>query len=309
MLDMESPQPGAYPDVPEEEYFALPAVNASTLKVMGRSAAHCKARLDGLLDKTTPAQAIGKALHAAVLEPARFPLDFMPDPLAADHGAMTDSASYKTKAKLLGEKVTGTKAELKARILAADPDARFWDDLYPTLVEGRTPLNERDWAMCQSVMASIAANEKAAKAFSNGRAELTLVWRDQSTGLLCKARLDYYREDIGIVFDLKSTVDARVHPVQRDIEKYAYHVSAAHYQNGLLALGLPAGGFGWVFIEKEPPFAQGLYFADADMLFTGRELCREYLDAFAECRATDVWPSYPGQFSTIELPAWAVNKI
>ena len=47
--------------------------------------------------------------------------------------------------------------------------------------------------MCQSVMGSIAANDKARKAFSDGAAELTLVWCDERTDLLCKARLDYYR--------------------------------------------------------------------------------------------------------------------
>ena len=112
---------GVYPDIPEADYFALPAANASTLKVMGRSAAHCKARQDGLLDKTTTAQAIGKALHAAVLEPDRFPVDFIPEPQPADHGALTDLPSYKAVAKGLGLKTSGTKAQLKEAILAADP--------------------------------------------------------------------------------------------------------------------------------------------------------------------------------------------
>ena len=38
MLDIEKPEPGVYPCIPEADYFALPAVNASSLKVMGRSA-------------------------------------------------------------------------------------------------------------------------------------------------------------------------------------------------------------------------------------------------------------------------------
>jgi hypothetical protein len=123
--------------------------------------------------------------------------------------------------------------------------------------------------------------------------------------VLCKARLDYYRPDLGVVFDLKSTIDAREHAVQRDIEKYAYHVSAAHYMNGLLALGLPAAGFGWVFVEKTAPFAQGLYFASADMMSIGRDRCAQYLFEFDGCSKTDRWPSYCGDFTTIELPAWA----
>jgi hypothetical protein len=122
---------------------------------------------------------------------------------------------------------------------------------------------------------------------------------------LCKARLDYYRPDLGVVFDLKSTVDAREHPVQRDIEKYSYHVSAAHYMNGLLALGLPAAGFGWIFVEKTAPFAQGLYFAADDMLATGRDRIAQYLTEYTACAEADHWPAYDGAFRTIDLPAWA----
>lgn len=309
-LDPKDPQPGAYRDVPEAVYFALPALNASTLKLMGRSPAHCAAYLAAQADADhdaapTAAQYIGRALHAAVLEPDRFPIDFMCEPQPQDHGAMVSQDHYKAAAKLLGLKVSGTKAALKAAILEADPAARFWDDMLPTFTAGRVVLKPHEWAMCEAVMASVKGNPRAAKSFSGGENELTLIWHDKRTGALCKARLDYYRPDLGIVFDLKSTIDAREHPVQRDIEKYSYHVSAAHYMNGLLALNMPAVGFSWVFVEKTAPYAQGLYFAADDMLATGRDLIAYYLADYTECAASDQWPAYDGAFHTIDLPVWA----
>ena len=126
MLDREKPEPGVYPDIPEADYFALPAANASTLKVMGRSAAHCKARLDGPARQNHPGPGHRQSAARAVLEPDRFPVDFIPEPQPADHGALTDLPSYKAVAKGLGLKTSGTKAQLKEAILAAVPETRFW---------------------------------------------------------------------------------------------------------------------------------------------------------------------------------------
>ena len=146
----------------------------------------------------------------------------------------------------------------------------------------------------------------ARKALSGGVAEETLVWRDAMTGLLCKSRMDYYREDLGLIVDVKTTEDARPEAVARDIHKYGYHISAAHYLDGLQALDLSGGqSFAWVFVEKKAPYAIGLYFASADMIDRGRELHRQYLTDFARCKLSGIWPAYPAEFQTIDLPAWA----
>lgn len=298
--------PGVYKGVPEDQYFALPAVNASTLKLLARSPAHCRARLDGLaVEVPTAAQLVGRALHAAVLEPDRFGRDFLCEPRAEDHDALVGLDDYKVAAKSLGLKVSGTKASLKSSILEADASVVFWEDRRAEIIGDRTVLKPNDWEMCESVMAAIQASPRASRALSGGEAELTLVWKDRATGLMCKARLDYYRDDLGVVLDLKSTLDARYSAVQRDVAKYDYHVSAAHYLNGLAALGLPCSSFGWVFVEKLAPYALGLFVADDDMLLRGREAVSMLLGRYAECKASGEWPAYSLDFQTLELPAWA----
>jgi exodeoxyribonuclease VIII len=159
--------------------------------------------------------------------------------------------------------------------------------------------------MAQSILDSIAVSQKASAALSGGSAEETLVWCDAVTGLLCKSRMDYYREDLGVVFDVKTTEDARPHAVERDVQKWGYHLSAAHYLNGCQARGLPGDNFAWIFIEKKPPYAIGLYFASPDLLLRGKMDMRGYLDSYAECLASDVWPAYSPDFQTIDQPAWA----
>jgi hypothetical protein len=95
------------------------------------------------------------------------------------------------------------------------------------------------------------------------------------------------------------------HAVERDVQKWGYHLSAAHYLNGCQARGLPGDNFAWIFIEKKPPYAIGLYFASPDLLLRGKTDMRGYLDRYAECLAHDVWPAYSPDFQTIDLPAWA----
>ena len=193
-IDLESPKPGRYAGVPEGDYFALPALNASTLKHMGRSALHCKAEMTAADRPDTEAQKVGRLVHCAVLEPDRFAASYCQAPQAEDHPeALADHAAYKARAKELGLKVTGTKGDLKARILEADPEAVFWEDHAAQLVGEREPLKADHWFLAQSIIESIAANAKAAAALSKGAAEETLVWHDEPTGLLCKGRLDYYR--------------------------------------------------------------------------------------------------------------------
>jgi hypothetical protein len=339
--DGDTPKIGRHAGVPEADYFAMPATNASTLKHMGRSALHCKAEMSRSGDRPdTEAQKVGRLIHCAVLEPERFADDYVREPTHEEYpDALVSLEDYKAQAKALGLKVGGTKDQLKARIQEhlldaqaelldgrseeslnqeemaffldaidklGDPDGIFFDDIHRQLTFRKTPLKADHWFLAQSVLESIAASSKAAKALSGGVAEETMVWRDELTGLLCKSRLDYYREDLGVIFDVKTTEDARPEAVMRDIHKWGYHVSAAHYLAGLEALDLNGGQtFAWVFVEKKAPYAIGLYFASAEMIDRGREQRRQYLSDFARCKLSGIWPSYPGEFQTIDLPSWA----
>ena len=126
-----------------------------------------------------------------------------------------------------------------------------------------------------------------------------------ATALRCKARLDYYREDLGVVFDVKTCEDARPAQVERDLVKWGYHLSAAHYLAGLRALGLPADNFAWIFVEKKPPYAIGLYMASPALLDQAGREWADLMARFARCRAANDWPGYPAAFMTIDLPVWA----
>ena len=300
---------GIYDGLPEEAYHGDPAISSTTLKEMRRSPLHCYARKAGERDKTTKTLTLGRLLHCSVLEPERFQEDFAP-PLdaAAFPDALKSQDDYKSCCKELGLPVSGSKAALKERIQSATQDAVFWDDLLAEHTGQRTLVSQGDFDICTGVMASVGQHAKASKVFSGGISERSLFWEDASTGQMCRARMDYYREDLGVVFDLKTTTDARMDAFQRDIFKYGYHISAAMYLAGCRALGLKATSFAWLAIEKEPPYAIGLYVASADMLLAGLEDYTRFLGTYAECMETSLWPSYSDDFVTVELPHWAGNK-
>ena len=78
-------QPGRYPGVAELDYFAADAVNASTLKHLGRSALHCKAAMTATDRPDTEAQKVGRLIHCAVLEPERFAAEYVREPTTEDY--------------------------------------------------------------------------------------------------------------------------------------------------------------------------------------------------------------------------------
>ena len=79
--------------------------------------------------------------------------------------------------------------------------------------------------------------------------ELSLVWRDEATGVLCKARLDYVSDNA--VYDIK-TSSADPDTFAKSIAAYGYACQAAHYLAGAAACGLPARAFRFAVACKRP---------------------------------------------------------
>lgn len=293
---------GVYPDLPNEDYHGGPGVSSTVLKKMKRSPAHCRAYLSSRTHKTTKALLLGQAVHEAVLEPDLFKQHYYTPPDIADYPwALVTLEDYKRTAKALGLKSTGKKEDLKAAIKETASEALFWDDIN-TPDPDRELLTPADWKICTGIHDALSNRPRAQAALSGGVAETSLFWHDPDTDELCKARFDYYREDIGFIFDLKTCEDASYWEAARSIKKYQYHVSAAMYLEAARHNNLPANGFAWLFAEKHPPHEIGLYVASEAMLEEGFRLYRQYLETYSECCKSGSWPGYTGTFSEIDLP-------
>lgn len=180
--------------------------------------------------------------------------------------------------------------EAKARIRAA----------------GRVPLLPQQYDAASTACAAVRAHPIANALFTGGQAEQTLVWRDDDSGVVCRAMLDYLRDDY--VIDLKTCQSAHPTAIGKSVAAYGYHQQAAHYLAGVRALGISTQPrFLFVFVEKEPPHLVTVAQPDSEALDVGAALNRRALEVYRDCLAADVWPGHSTDVELVSLPRWAVR--
>ncbi len=126
-------KPGVYDGIPNAEYHNGPGVSNSGLSLVRRSPLHYLAKTLAARDNkavsvSTPAQFIGTAFHALLLEPEMFIRDYtlglrqsdFPD--AVDGQAkLVEMIQELNKTRLPKLATSGSKEELAARLIEADP--------------------------------------------------------------------------------------------------------------------------------------------------------------------------------------------
>lgn len=94
-------------------------------------------------------------------------------------------------------------------------------------------LAEAEYAQLNAMKAQLQSIDKHRFLFMNGYAEVSIFWRDETTGLMCKCRYDYWKP--GYITDLK-TIDDIHSGIRYDVPKFGYDVSGAMYMEGARAL-------------------------------------------------------------------------
>jgi hypothetical protein len=268
-----TPEPGIYPGVPFSDYMQWDAVNNSLLSVLiNKSPAHAKLYKEEPPD--TDALRFGHALHTRALEPQLYP----------ERYAIRPECDRRTK-------------EGKA----------IYEDFLATL-DGKTELTQAENDSIEAICASIEKN-RLHRWIERGKYEVCIVWRDARTGLLCKARLDYYHDTENVIVDLKSTIDASYDGFAKSIFNFDYYQQAAWYCDGIKTLKGDTPSFVFLAVEKKPPYACAAYEAADEMLIAGRKTYRKALALYQECMATNHWPGYPDRVEIITMPQWALNRL
>jgi hypothetical protein len=262
-------------DVPQQQYHrrTLGHVSKGGLDHFHRSPAHYKAWVDGDMDdRDTPALSFGRAFHCAVLEPEKFAREYCAAP---DFGDCRRKVNRERRDEWLSENA-GKEA------LSVD------------VADAIVGMRE-----------SVLRHPLAGKMIRDGRAEVSISWKDPGTGLRCRARADYYVKRLAMVLDLKSADDASPEGFRRSVAKYRYFVQDALYRFGFSEVGEQLQHFVLIACEKVRPYAVGTYSLDAEGIGRGYSAARRDMDAMAECLRSNHWPAYPEKIQTIELPFWA----
>jgi hypothetical protein len=297
------PQPGIYYDMPYEEYRALPAVNSSALKILASvTPKHCKAYIDGLLDKDTPHRLKGRAFHCALLEPMlfgeRFPrAGLCPEPLG----------SGKRKGSPCGNQGTFFDREAAAWFCGTHAKA------HPGAVELDESITQDQHASIENMRREVFAHKVVSLLRQQGGSEVSLVW--ERDGVPCKSRIDKLIIDRACpdtVIDLKKIqpMAGTEKALQSAVSNYGYDLAAWWYVSGVKALrpDKPAPLFAWIFAEDAPPFDVRPAWASKALLEIGRIKAERAFTNYRWCLQSGKWPGYTDDIEELMPSDWEAKR-
>jgi hypothetical protein len=278
-------EPGVYDGMPEAEYHADPvpggSLSASGAKLLlppSCPARYHHDRLYGEPPKKTFEH--GTAAHALVLD-------------SGPRLVIVDAPDWRTK--------KAQEARDQARL------------------DGHVPLLLSDFTQVEAMALAIRRHPLAGVLLDpeRGRAEQSLFWTDEDTGIWRRARLDYLPDPRHgrrlVIPDYKTADRADRESVRKAVASYGYHLQAAQYTDGARALGLdddPA--FVFIVQEKAPPYLINVVQLDDEALETGRGRLRLACEMFRDCTQAGVWPGYSDLSrdpDVISLPPWAARSL
>lgn len=263
--------PGIYADLDNDAYHGGPGISKSGLwTIYTKTPAHYR-----FAEREEKAHFdFGTACHFAILEPEKFETSVMRGP--------------------------------------KDRRGNNWKDAQAEATNsGRLILTEGDYDGVLTIRDAVHADAwlNALIASPHSEIEHSGYWIDPETGVLCRCRPDLYRSDLGVMVDVKSTVDAGPGAFARSVVNYGYHAQEAFYSDGYRALGRPVEGFVFLAWEKKSPFVTARYELPPSIVEDGRQICRKALARYAECAAADQWPGYSEQITELTFKRWSYQEI
>ena len=283
--------PGLYHDMPMTDYLRVEGVNHSLLKEMFRSPAHYLYAKTAPPSEPSEAMTLGTAVHLLSLEPELFGARVVEMPDFTIGLLDPDGKEYKNPRNT---------SEYRRRVeahTANHPGAMI------------LPMDEYRKVF---TMADAIRRHKTAGRYSAmpGRVEVTIVWRDPETGILCKGRIDKLIEGKPLGYDIKTTRDANIDAFNRAVASFGYHSQAAWYRRGLRVLELGDIDIDLVVVENVPPYGVRVGPIDDDSIAIGAARCDAALRRIRQCEESGAWPGYDGDDLTVfGLPEWEKKRL
>lgn len=144
-----------------------------------------------------------------------------------------------------------------------------------------------------------------------GEREMTVVWRDEDTGVWCKARLDFLTVimDRITVLDIKGTKDARPDAFSRSVGEYGYHFQGAHYLEGLTAHGIAATDYCLLASEWAAPYECRVFRLSDHALTLAMGKREQIMRRIKEAEDTGRWEGYPEDVAVVSPPGWVMKSM
>ena len=250
------------------DYYTIPAISASGLKLIKKSPAHYHAA-QTTPRIATPAMALGSATHVAILEPHEFDNRYTVMPEGLDRRTKEGKAVYEA-------------------IIASGKQALSVPDM--ALIKGMQqavhshPVTQQLWAIPHHIEKDIYFKLR---------------------GLDAKMKPDFFIHPCdkfpnGLILDLKTTPDASPSVFGAAVYRQDMAIQAAFYVDNYM----PRADFMWLAVEKTAPHLVAIYKCTPRVFEYGRELIADLLDTYEACMADGIWPGYADTVQDISLPGW-----
>jgi len=269
--------------ISNEEYHAdRTCVSSTWLKIIDyNSPYHLRSYLDSPPAPRTPALVMGAAVDCLIFEPEVWDRQFIVPP------------------------------EINRRTNVGKEE---WAELEKTAkAEYKHIIKLEDYEEALATAASVRRNPRMVDILSRGVPQPVFVWVDPVTGLKCKCKLDWYDQETGTLYDLKTALDASPVGFSKAVANNGYHIQEAFYGDGVRCSGFPAKRF--IFCVQEKPDGKNTFVADPKLMAfyeldetdveAGRDSYSSALSAIDFCVANNEWPGYTNDIVPLTRPNWA----
>ena len=235
-------------ELSNEEYHKAEGVSSSDFRLLEKSPVHYENK--NLFKLSGKQFDLGSLVHKMVLEPTTIGDEFIKEDFeGADLNK--NSKAYK---------------EAKADFVAQ--------------CEGLMVIPVDVWEQAENMTKNVIAI--AGGLLQNGVAEESFFVEDDTFEITRKCRPDFYREDLGLVIDLKTTGDGSEYGFSKSLYDYKYHRQAGWYLDTLSKAGINAKRFIFITVETKKPYMVDVWEIDPVSLQVGREkyerVLKSYLD-------------------------------
>lgn len=258
-MKLDCPEPGVYYDVPAHVYHSWAAVSSTLLKAYAKLPSTARTPYVPGDDAN-----VGSGIHAYSLQGEKGLREeclFLP--------ATCEGKSAKAIAE-------------REMIQMSNPGKALLPPVYG-------PQKVATMEVLKGVDASLQSHPKIGPVLETSRKEVSVVWIDEETGCICKARFDIW--DGSILWDLKKC--RSIDGFQWQIKDLGYMIQAGFYYDGALSNNLPAVGFGFIPMEAFPPYQVACGYVEPEKLEAARMDARRLLGLVKESQMNDYWPNFP----------------
>lgn len=254
--------------MPNDAYHSYAGVSKSGLDLINRSPAHYRY---GTKREPTSSMVLGSAIHAAILEPDLFEMEYV----------------------LLKDVHDRRKSEYKAAVEVHGVDR--------VLIAGDADR--------VAGMGEVVYSNKECKALlsQGGFFELSAFIECPETGVLMRCRYDLMTV-FGYTVDLKSSRSSAPTEFSKSVYNYRYHVQDAMYSDIYKLITGKNIDFKFLVVESDAPHIPMIYTLTDETKSIGFAEYRRNIETYAECIKNNEWPGYGETVQELSLPSWAINQ-